>query len=158
MIPEVYCCVEAIPTMIKSGIKNMIYIENITQRGVTLWFGCQNAPNRYWRNLNLTGMISFDARVLWSATDVDSFDTAVWSFYHGKNLAFSILGSQEAVCPDVSWLYKGHYRTPTQTMHYYKGNPSNVPYKFVLLDPPQNGEMFHHPCCTSFQTHSIHVW
>ena len=127
-------------------------------KGVTLWFGCQNAPNRYWRNLNLTGMISFDAHVLWSATDVDSFDTAVWSFYHGKNLEFSILGSQEAVCPEVSWLYKGHYRTPTQTMHYYKGNPSNVPYKFVLLDPPQNGEMFHHPCCTSFQTHRIHVW
>jgi len=86
MIPEVHCCIEAIPTMIKSGIKNMIYIvvEDITQRGLTLWFGCQNAPNRYWRNLNLTGMISFDARVLWSATDMDSFDTAVWSFITGK--------------------------------------------------------------------------
>ena len=36
---------------------------------------------------------------------------------------------------------------PTQTMHYYTGNPSKLPY-IVLFHPPPMGN-FHHPCIPS---------
>ena len=32
---------------------------------------------------------------------------------------------------------QGHYMTPTQTMHYYKENPSKIPYICIKFDSPK---------------------
>ena len=37
----------------------------------------------------------------------------------------------------ISWgFYRGHYMTPTQTMHYYVANHSKKKHRFVFLIPP----------------------
>ena len=37
------------------------------------------------------------------------------------------------------WVISGVILLPTQTMHLYKGNPSNLPYICINFDLPQTG-------------------
>ena len=48
--------------------------------------------------------------------------------------------------PFIPYPWSGVIILPTQTMHYYKGNPPKLPVTFALFDSPQKWVPFNDPC------------
>ena len=47
--------------------------------------------------------------------------------------------SMKGIFLPIWWRFFGVITSPTQTMHYYRGNPSKLPYIYIVWLPPHGG-------------------
>ena len=98
----------------------------------TCHFQTTNSPLQFryccWTKFRLTTLICIKPYERWDLLSID------WCRISSINNMTGCLGNQ--ISQKKNRVIGGIIILPTQTMHYYKGNPSKVPYICIVWFPP----------------------